>query len=111
MSSVVPIAFVFKMIASGSLGYAVLGVFVLVPLIFAGLSLVGVMGRDLTDIGALLSVLILLWAPVTVALRGLMIDDGTQLYVAVALLWASATAALSLAQLLAVTAGRAQHGS
>jgi hypothetical protein len=110
-SSVVPIAFVFKMIASGSLGYAVLGLFVLVPLVFAGLSLLGVLGRDLTDIGALLSVLILLWAPVTVALRGLMIDDGTQLYVAVALLWASATAALSLAQLLAVTAGRAQHGS
>jgi hypothetical protein len=109
MSSVVPIAFVFKMIASGSLGYAVLGLFVLVPLVFAGLSLLGVFGRDLTDIGVLLSVLILLWAPVTVALRGLMIDDATQLYVAVALLWASATAALSLAQLLTVAAASRAH--
>jgi hypothetical protein len=107
MSSVVPIVFVIKMICSGSLGYAVLGLFVLIPLLFAGLSLLGVMGRDLTDIGVLLSVLILLWAPVTVALRGLMIDDGTQLYVALALLWASATAALSLAQLLSVAAARA----
>ena len=39
-------------------------------------------GRDLTDIGVLLSVLILLWAPVGVALRGIMIEDATQLYVA-----------------------------
>ncbi|HEX4462317.1 MAG TPA: hypothetical protein VIA18_30280 [Polyangia bacterium] len=108
MSSVVPIVFVFKMICSGSLGYAVLGLFVLIPLLFAGLSLLGVLGRDLTEIGVLLSVLILLWAPVTVALRGMMIDDGTQLYVALALLWASATAALSLAQLLSVAAARAQ---
>lgn len=107
ISSVVPIVFVAKMIGSGSLGYAVLGLFVLIPLLFAGLSLLGVMGRDLTEIGVLLSVLILLWAPVTVALRGLMIDDGTQLYVALALLWASATAALSLAQLLSVAAARA----
>ncbi len=110
-SSVVPIAYVFKgMIGSGSIGLAIMGVFVLIPLVFAGLSLLGVMGRDLTDIGVLLSVLILLWAPVVVALRGLLIEDATQLYVAVGLLWASATAALSLAQLLSLASARA-HGS
>jgi hypothetical protein len=105
VSSVVPIAAVFKMMSSG-LGYAVFGIYVLIPLVFAGLSLLGVLGRDLTDVGVLLSVLILLWAPVGIALRGMMIDDGTQLYVAVALLWASATAALSLAQLLSLAATR-----
>lgn len=105
VSSVVPIAAVFKMMGSG-LGYAVFGIYVLIPLVFAGLSLLGVLGRDLTEVGVLLSVLILLWAPVGIALRGMMIDDGTQLYVAVALLWASATAALSLAQLLSLAATR-----
>ncbi|MDB4964373.1 MAG: hypothetical protein JWN44_62 [Myxococcales bacterium] len=105
VSSVVPIAAVFKMMGSG-LGYAVFGVYVLIPLVFAGLSLLGVLGRDFTEVGVLLSVLILLWAPVGIALRGMMMDDGTQLYVAVALLWASATAALSLAQLLSLAATR-----
>lgn len=102
-SSVVPIAAVFKMMGAGA-GGAILGLFVLIPLVFAALSLLGVLGRDLTDIGVLLSVLILLWAPVGVALRGFLIDDATQLYVAVGLLWASATAALSLAQLLSLAA-------
>ena len=105
ISSVVPIAFIVKMMASG-FGAAIFGVFLLIPLVFAALSLIGVLGRDLTDIAVLLSVLILLWAPVGMALRGIMIEDATQLYVAVGLLWASATAALSLAQLLSLAAAR-----
>lgn len=105
VSSVVPIALIFKLMASGLSG-AIFGVFLLIPLVFAGLSLIGVLGRDLTDIAVLLSVLILLWAPVGMALRGIMIEDATQLYVAVGLLWASATAALSLAQLLSLAAAR-----
>ena len=104
ISSVVPIVGVIKMIFSGEIGPAVMGIFILIPLIFAGLSLLGLMGRDLTDVGVLLSVLSLLWAPTVIALRGLLLDDGTQLYVATALLWASATAALSLAQLLSLAA-------
>ncbi len=105
VSSVVPIAVIFKMMGSG-LGAAIFAVFLLIPLVFAALSLFGVLGRDLTDIAVLLSVLILLWAPVGMALRGIMIEDATQLYVAVGLLWASATAALSLAQLLSLAAAR-----
>jgi hypothetical protein len=108
VSSVVPIALIVKMMSSG-LGAAIFGVFLLIPLVFAALSLFGVLGRDLTDIAVLLSVLILLWAPVGMALRGIMIEDATQLYVAVGLLWASATAALSLAQLLSLAAARARH--
>jgi hypothetical protein len=104
VSSMVPIASVFKMIGTGQVGQVVVGVFVLIPLGFAFLSLLGLMGRDLTDIGVLLSVLILLWAPVVVALRGTMLGDMTQVYVALALLWASATSALSLAQLLSLAA-------
>jgi hypothetical protein len=104
-SRVVPIVGVFKLIFSGSIGLMILGIFILAPLVFASLSLLGVMGRDLTDVGVLLSVLILLWAPVVVALRGVLLDDSTQLYVALALLWASATAALSWAQLLSLAAG------
>jgi hypothetical protein len=107
-SSVVPIALIFKMMGSG-IGAAIFAVFMLVPLVFAALSLFGVLGRDLTDIAVLLSVLILLWAPVGMALRGIMIEDATQLYVAVGLLWASATAALSLAQLLSLAAARAPN--
>ena len=105
VSSVVPIALIFKMMGAG-VGAAIFAVFLLIPLVFAALSLFGVMGRDLTDIAVLLSVLILLWAPVGMALRGIMIEDATQLYVAVGLLWASATAALSLAQLLSLAAAR-----
>jgi hypothetical protein len=107
VSSVVPIALIFKMMTSG-FGAAIFAVFLLIPLLFAALSLFGVLGRDLTDIAVLLSVLILLWAPVGMALRGIMIEDATQLYVAVGLLWASATAALSLAQLLSLAAARTQ---
>jgi hypothetical protein len=102
---VVPIVGVFKLIFSGSIGLMILGIFILAPLVFASLSLLGVTGRDFTDVGVLLSVLILLWAPVVVALRGVLMDDSTQLYVALALLWASATAALSWAQLLSLAAG------
>jgi hypothetical protein len=101
-SHVVPLFAVFKLMFSGSVGLFVLGLFVLAPLVFATLSLLGVMGRDLAGVGVLLSVLILLWAPLVVALRGLLLDDSTQLYVALALLWASATAALSWAQLLSL---------
>ena len=104
ISSVVPIVGVFRMIASGEVGLAVLGIFILIPLVFAGLSLLGLAGRDLTDVGVLLSVLSLLWAPLVVALRGVLIEDGTQLYVALALLWGSAISALSLAQLLSLAA-------
>jgi hypothetical protein len=102
--SLIPIVGVLKMILSGEIGPAVMGIFILIPLVFAALSLLGLMGRDLTDVGVLLSVLSLLWAPMVVALRGLLMEDGTQVYVAVALLWASATAALSLAQLLSLAA-------
>jgi hypothetical protein len=104
VSGVVPIVGVFKMIFSGDIGPVVMGIFILIPLVFAALSLLGLLGRDLTDVGVLLSVLSLLWAPMVVALRGLLLEDGTQVYVAVALLWASATAALSLAQLLSLAA-------
>jgi hypothetical protein len=104
IGSVVPIVGVFKMIFSGDIGPVVMGIFILIPLVFAALSLLGLLGRDLTDVGVLLSVLSLLWAPMVVALRGLLLEDGTQVYVAVALLWASATAALSLAQLLSLAA-------
>jgi hypothetical protein len=103
-SSVVPIIAVFKLMFSGSIGLFVMALLVLVPLVFAGLSLLGVMGRDLADMEVLLSVLILLWGPVMVALRGLLMDDGTQLYVAICLLWASAISAVSLAQLLSLAA-------
>jgi hypothetical protein len=103
-SSVLPIAYVFKLIVSGEIGQTVMGIFIVIPLAFAALSLLGLMGRDLADVGVLLSVLILLWAPVVVALRGVLMNDGTQLYVALALLWASATAAVSLAQLLSLAA-------
>jgi hypothetical protein len=103
ISSMVPIVGVFKLMFSGSIGLFVMALLVLVPLVFAGLSLLGAMGRDLADMEVLLSVLILFWGPLMVALRGFTIDDGTQVYVAICLLWASATAALSLAQLLSMT--------
>ena len=50
VSSVVPIAVIFKMMASG-VGAAIFALFLLIPLVFAALSLFGVMGRDLTDVG------------------------------------------------------------
>jgi hypothetical protein len=100
ISSVVPIVFVFKLMFSGSIGSFVMALLVLVPLVFAGLSFLGAMGRDLADMEVLLSILILLWGPIMVALRGLSMDDSTQLYVGVSLLWASTISAVSLAQLL-----------
>ena len=75
VSSVVPIAVIFKMM-SRALGAAILRVFLLVPLVFAALSLFGVLGRDLTDVAVLLSVLILLVGAGRVALRGLVMEDG-----------------------------------
>jgi hypothetical protein len=104
ISSVVPLGAVLRLLVSGSVGGLVMGLLSLVPLGFAGLSLLGLMGRDLADVEVLLSVLIVGWAPAAVALRGLMIDDGSQLYVALALLGASATAVISLAQLLSLAA-------
>ena len=53
VSSVVPIVVIFKMMSSG-FGAAIFAVFLLVPLMFAGLSLLGVLGRDLTDMAVLL---------------------------------------------------------
>jgi len=103
ISSVVPIVGVFKLMFSGSIVSFVIALLIVVPLVFAGLSFLGAMGRDLADMEVLLSVLILFWGPVMVALRGLTMEDGTQVYVAICLLWASATAAVSLAQLLSMT--------
>jgi len=104
VSSVVPIVAVFKMIVSGEIGTMLFNVFMLIPLAFAILSLLGLVGRDLTDVGVLVSFLSLCWAPLFVALLGFVRDDATQYYVAVALLFASATAATSLAQLLSLAA-------
>ena len=98
-----PIAQVFRLIGSGQAIGVLMGLFVLVPLGFAALSLAGLLGREV-DAGVLFAVLCLLWAPVVLALRGFMVEDGTQLYVALALLWASATSAVSLAQLLSLHA-------
>jgi hypothetical protein len=102
---VVPLVAVLRMLFSG-FGGAIFAIFILIPLVFAGLSLLGVMGRDFTEVGVLLSVLILVWAPVGVAVRGVMIEDPTQLYVGVGVLWSSATAALSIAQLMFIAAPR-----
>jgi hypothetical protein len=101
-----PIALVLRGVTAGSPGHVLLAVLMLAPLLLGALALLGILGRDLGELGVLLAVLMLLWAPAAVALRGLLVDDSTQLYVAVALLWASATAALSLAQLLSVAAAR-----
>jgi hypothetical protein len=104
VSSVVPLVAVFKMIVSGEIGTMLFNIFMLIPLAFAVLSLLGLVGRDLTDVGVLVSLLSLFWAPLFVALLGFVRDDATQYYVAVALLFASATAATSLAQLLSLAA-------
>jgi len=89
---------------AGEVTSFLMGLFTLIPLGFAALSLLGLLGRDLTDVGVLLAVLSLLWAPLLVGARGLVLDDSTQVYGAVALLVASATAALSLAQILSLAA-------
>ncbi len=103
-SSVVPLVYVGRMLGSMTVGTTVVGLFIAIPLVLAALSLLGALGRDLTSVAVLLAVLILLWAPAAVLI---FIDDGTQLYLALALLWTSATAALCLAQLLALAAGPA----
>lgn len=104
VSSVVPLVAVFKMIVSGEIGTMLFNIFMLIPLGFAVLSLLGLVGRDLTDVGVLVSFVSLFWAPLFIALLGFARDDATQYYVAIALLVASATAATSLAQLLSIAA-------
>jgi hypothetical protein len=104
VSSVVPLVAVFKMIVSGEIGTMLFNIFMLIPLGFALLSLLGLVGRDLTDVGVLVSFVSLFWAPLFIALLGFARDDATQYYVALALLVASATAATSLAQLLSLAA-------
>lgn len=108
-ASVLPIAYVLKMVGSGQLTLTLMGLLALVPLVFAGLSALGALGRDLADVDVLLAALILLWAPVVVAFRGVLIEDRTQLYVALGIFWASATAALSVAQLLSLAASRSRE--
>jgi|GEM_PF-2997343 len=103
-SRVMPLGMVFQMMGAGEVTSFLMGLFTLIPLGFAALSLLGLLGRDLTDIGVLLAVLSLLWAPLLVGARGLVLDDSTQVYGAIALLVASATAALSLAQILSLAA-------
>ena len=103
-SRVMPLGMVFQMMGAGEVTSFLMGLFTLIPLGFAALSLLGLLGRDLTDVGVLLAVLSLLWAPLLVGARGLVLDDSTQVYGAVALLVASATAALSLAQILSLAA-------
>ncbi len=103
VSQVVPLVYVARMLSSASVGPTVVGLFISIPLVLAALSLLGALGRDLASVAVLLAVLILLWAPAAVLL---FVDDGTQLYLALALLWTSAIAALCLAQVLTLGAGR-----
>lgn len=106
VSSVVPVVFIGRLLGSMSVTHTALGLFIAIPLVLAALSLLGALGRDMRSVAVLLSVLILLWAPAAMLI---FVDDGTQLYLALALLWTSAIAALCLAQLLtlaAVTATR-----
>ncbi len=104
VASVVPLVYVGTLLGSMSVGGTIVGLFIAIPLVLAGLSLLGALGRDLTSVAVLLSVLILLWAP---AAALIFLGDGTQLYIALALLWTSIVAALSLAQLLVLAAARA----
>jgi hypothetical protein len=100
-SSVVPLVFVGRLLGSMSVTHTALGLFIAIPLVLAALSLLGALGRDLTSVAVLLAVLNLLWAPAAVLI---FVDDGTQLYLALALLWTSAIAALCVAQLLTMAA-------
>ncbi|MEO6952995.1 MAG: hypothetical protein ABI321_14440 [Polyangia bacterium] len=104
-SSVVPITYVGQMLASGLLEHMIIGVFLGAPLVLAALSLLAGVGRDLASAAALLATLMLAWAPAALLF---MVHDGTQLYVALALLWTSATAALCVAQLLMMAATRSR---
>jgi hypothetical protein len=103
-SGVMPLKYVGRLLVSGLVVPTVIGLFTAIPLVLAALSLIGALGRDLASAAVLLAVLILLWAPA--AVLWLIPDDGTQLYFALALLWSSAIAALCLAQVLALGAGR-----
>jgi hypothetical protein len=104
--SVVPIVWVGQMLASMSVSTTVIGLFVAIPLVLAALSLLGALGKNLASAAVLLATLILLWAP---AAALVFIGDGTQLYLALAFLWAGATAALCLAQLLTMAASASQR--
>jgi hypothetical protein len=95
------IAVVLRMIGSRSLAQTLIGIFALVPIAFAAVTLVG-LRRQLADARGPFSILVISWAPAVVTLRGVLLKDSTQVYVALALLWASTIAALSLAQLLAL---------
>jgi hypothetical protein len=103
VSQVVPLVYVARMLSSASVGPTVVGLFISIPLVLAALSLLGALGRDLASVAVLLAVLILLWPPAALLL---FVDDGTQLYLALGLLWTSAIAALCLAQVLTLGAGR-----
>lgn len=105
MFAVVPITYVGQLLRSGLIEHMVIGVFLGVPLLLAALSLLAAVGRDLASAAALLATLMLAWAPCALLF---MVHDGTQLYVALALLWTSATAALCVAQLLMMAATRSR---
>ncbi len=97
ISSVMPISYLVRLLSSMSVTHTVLGLFLGIPLVLAVLSLLGSLGRDLASVAVLLSLLILLWPPAAVLI---FFADGTQYFVAVAILLTSTTAALSSAQLL-----------
>jgi len=98
-SSVMPIVYVMQLLRSGLVAQVAIGLFLVIPLVLGALSLMGLFARDLFDAAVLLALLVLLWPPAAVLyFRG----DGTQLYVALALLWTAAIAALCAAQLLAM---------
>jgi hypothetical protein len=98
--NVVPLVAVFQTMLSGDVGGFLFALLLLVPLVLAMLSLLGLLGRDLSDVGTLLALVSLAWAPAMIAVRGIFVNDGTQLYVAIGLLAASSAAAVALAQLL-----------
>ena len=102
-SAVVPVTYVGQMLASGLIEHMTIGAFLGAPLVLAALSLLAAVGRDIASAAALLAALMLAWAP---AVLLFMVHDGTQLYVALALLWTSAAAALCAAQLLMTAATR-----
>jgi hypothetical protein len=101
----VPIVAVLKLLSSGSWSAIVFGLFMLVPLVLAVRLL---LAQKLVEVSVPSALVVLLWMPAAVALHGLASDDATQMGVALGMLCASATAALSLAQLL-VLVDRAQH--
>ena len=101
ISSVMPISYLVRLLGSMSVTHTVLGLFLGIPLVLAVLSLLGSLGRDLASVAVLLSLLILLWPPAAVLI---FFADGTQYFVAVAILLTSTTTALSSTQLLSSVA-------